>query len=136
MLRHKLHQSKKQKLIRLTKEVSQASVEKDAATLNRLMDDNFILYSVSNKSYRKAELIKLWTQKDDSKKSETSTPDEFEVNIFGTTAIIISTITDSETDENSKTTIIKTKAFDVWQKTKKGWRWIASRETLVSSNTN
>jgi ketosteroid isomerase-like protein len=123
-----------QELIRLTKEISRASVEKDAATLERLIDDDFILLSVSNKSFRKAELIKLWTAKNDDKNvSESSVPSEIQVFLYGKTAIIISTITDTERDQNGET-VIQTKAFDVWKKTRKGWCWIASRETLLPTD--
>lgn len=122
---------KKNELIRLTKEISRASTESDAATLELLMDKNFVLYSAGNKIYDKAALIKLWTKKPANPSiSEYSIPADFEVRIFGETAILISTITDTER-EGEKETVTKTKAFDVWQKTKKGWRWIASRETLV-----
>lgn len=121
----------KNELIRLTKEISRASTESDAVTLELLMDKNFVLYGAGNKTYDKAALIKFWTKKPVNPNiSESSIPTDFEVRIFGETAIVISTITDTER-EGEKETVVKTKAFDVWQKTKKDWRWIASRETLI-----
>jgi hypothetical protein len=122
----------KQDLIRLTKEISRASIEKDAATLNRLMDDNFVMLGVSNKYFRKSELVKFWTKTEpNSDVSESSTPDDIEVFLYDKTAVVISTITDVERDFKSET-ITKTKTFDVWKKSKKGWRWISSRETLLT----
>ncbi len=123
----------KQELMRLTNEISRASIERDAATLERLMDDNFILYGAGGKSFGKAALIKLWTaRKTDSQNAGSSTPSEFQVNLYGCTAIVFSTITDVETGAGNVLITTKTKAFDVWQKNKKGWRWIASRETLLT----
>lgn len=124
----------KQKLIRLTKEISRASTEKDKQTLERLMDENFVMLTSNNKFYRKTELINFWTKTEvNSEVSESSTPSEIEVFLYGKTAIVISTITDIERDKKSET-ITKTKVFDVWKKTKKGWRWISSRETLLTEN--
>jgi ketosteroid isomerase-like protein len=118
-------------LIRLTNEISRASVKRNLATLKRLMDDNFVMFGVGNKSFGKAALIKLWTTKDsDSTASSTSTPSDFQVYLYGDTAIVFNTITDTERRSDGETTT-QTKAFDVWKKTKKGWRWIASRETLL-----
>ena len=124
-------ESDKDELIRLTNEVSRASTSRDAATLNRLMDDKLILYSIGNKVYDKKMLIAFWTKKDDSIIETSSVPSDFEVYIYGKTAIVICTITDTERNSNGATSVIKTKVFDVWQKKKTGWKWIASRETLL-----
>ncbi|HQU81577.1 MAG TPA: nuclear transport factor 2 family protein [Pyrinomonadaceae bacterium] len=121
----------KNELIQLTKEVSRASENRDAATFDRLMDDKLILYGGSNKTYSKKQLIAFWTKKDDSVVESSSTPDDFEVYFYGKTAIVICTITDTELNKKGETTTVKTKIFDVWQKQKKGWKWIASRETLL-----
>lgn len=117
--------------MRSTKEILRASVEKDAATLERLIGERFVLYSAGGKSFGKAALIKLWTTKSENPPvGESSAADEFQISIFGATGIVFSTITDVS---GGKTT--RTKAFDVWQKTRKGWRWIASRETLLPPET-
>lgn len=121
----------KKELIRLTKEISFASEKHDRATLERLMDDKFILYSVGNKIYDKKTLIVFWTKKDDSVVQTSSTPSDFEVYFYNKTAIVICTITDTERNLKGEMTSVKTKVFDVWQKKKKDWRWIASRETLL-----
>ncbi|MBS1797669.1 MAG: nuclear transport factor 2 family protein [Acidobacteria bacterium] len=124
----------KAELIRLTRELSRASVEKDAATLGRLMDDEFLLVGVTGKFFDKKTLIAFWTKKpDDPATVETSEPADFEVRLFGDTAIVVSTITDTE-KSGAGTTIVRTRAFDVWKKGKKGWRWIASRESLLPAD--
>lgn len=125
-------------LIRLTREISRASVEDDAATLERLMDEKFVLHSVGNKTYGKRDLIKIWTVKTAGQTcTETSVPGDFEIHIFDKTAIVVSTITDFDCASRKQ---IQSKAFDVWRKTKRGWRWIAARETLLppanASETN
>lgn len=123
----------KQELIRLTNEVSRASDKQDRATLERLMDDKMILYSASNKVYDQKTLIGFWTKKDDSVIESSSVPSDCEVYFYGKTAIVICTITDTERDQKGKTITVRTKAFDVWQKKKTGWKWIASRETLLTN---
>ncbi|MFN2453339.1 MAG: DUF4440 domain-containing protein [Pyrinomonadaceae bacterium] len=121
----------KQELIRLTNELSRASVDDDAATLERLMDDNLVYFGNSNKSKGKATLIKQWTRKaSDPTASSSSTPSDFQVYVYGTAAIVVSQITDVSRNKNGETTL-RTFDFDVWKKTDKGWRWIASRETIL-----
>jgi|GEM_PF-2668047 len=121
----------KQELIRLTNELSRASVENDAATLERLMDDNLVAFGDNNKSKGKAVLIKQWTTKNpDPTATSSSTPSDFQVYLYDNAAIVVSRITDVDRDKKSETTI-RTFAFDVWKRTDKGWHWIASRETLL-----
>lgn len=120
-----------QQLISLTKEISLASVQNDQNTLNRLMDERFVLKGVSGKTFGKAELIKRWAAKDSNPHiNSSSIPSDFQVFLYGDTAIVISTITDVERREKGAKTI-RTSAFDVWKRTEGGWRWIASRETLL-----
>jgi hypothetical protein len=123
------NEADKRELIRLTREISRASIEGDRAVLERLMDDRFVLVGVSGKTFDKAALIEIWTKKDSSA-SGSSTPGDFQIFLYDNTAIVLSAITDIERDTNGERTT-RTAAFDVWQKTKKGWRWIASRETLL-----
>lgn len=113
----------KQELIRLTKEISRASVEYDAATLERLMDDNFVsFFGNGGKHKGKAERIKRWSTKSpDSTGEGASTPSDFQVFLYGDTAIVVSRITDIEPDKEGVKTI-RTFAFDVWKRTKSGWR--------------
>lgn len=119
----------KKELIRLTNEVSRASVAHDAAALERLMDEDFVLYGVSGRTFRKKELIARWTSGEPVAGSS-STPGDFRVYLYGRTAVVISTITDIVRDETGERTI-RTSAFDVWRKRGGRWRWIASRETLL-----
>jgi ketosteroid isomerase-like protein len=125
------NQRDKQELIRLTNEILRASVEDDAATLERLMDDNFVMFHSGNKSNGKAQLIKRWTAKSsDTTASSSSTAGDFQVFLYGDTAIVVSKITDVDRNKEGEKTI-RTFVFDVWKRTGKTWRWIASRETLL-----
>lgn len=96
------------------------------------MDDKLILYSVGNKVYDKKQLIAFWTKKDESVRESFSVPGDFEIYFYGKTAVVICTVTDTEFDSKGETNVVKTRVFDVWQKTKKKWKWIASRETLLA----
>jgi Domain of unknown function (DUF4440) len=119
-------------LIKLTRAVSLDSVQKDAAALERLMDDDFVMLGVSDRYFHKRDLIGLWTKKNtDAAVAESSTPTDIRVFLFGQTAIVTSVITDVVTTKGVNA-VTRSRPFDVWMRSRKGWRWISSRETLLA----
>ncbi|MGI8638912.1 MAG: DUF4440 domain-containing protein [Pyrinomonadaceae bacterium] len=116
----------KQELIRLTNEILQAVVDDDAAPLERLFDDDYLFMNFGNKSSDKATIIKRYTTKNPNQTAKsTITASDFQIRFYGDTAVVAYKMTDVVRGKNGEKTFLDS-AFDVWKRSDKGWRLLAS----------
>jgi len=106
----------------------QAAVkENDAATMDRILADDFILVTGSGKTYTKADLLEEsrsgrvhYDRQDDTKKT---------VRIWGETAVVTALLTEKGTDDGKP--FDKTVWFsDTYVRTSAGWRYVFGQSSL------
>jgi ketosteroid isomerase-like protein len=105
--------------------------ENDAATMDRILADDFILVTGSGKTYSKADLLAEgrsgrvhYERQDDTNQT---------VRIWGDTAVITALLTEKGTD--ARKSFNKTVWFsDTYLRTPAGWRYVFAQSSLPVSN--
>ena len=101
-------------------------VEDDAAPLERLMDDDYLFMNFGNKSSDKATIIKRWATKNPNQTAKsTITASDFQIRFYSDTAVVAYKMTDIAWGKNGEKIFLDS-AFDVWKRTDKSWRLVAS----------
>jgi ketosteroid isomerase-like protein len=103
--------------------------ENDAATMDRILADDFILVTGSGKTYSKADLLaearsgRVHCERDDTNQT---------VRVWGDTAVITALLTEKGTDDG--TPFDKTVWFsDTYLRTPAGWRYVFAQSSLPVS---
>jgi ketosteroid isomerase-like protein len=106
----------------------QAAVEKnDAATMDRILADNFILVTGNGKTYTKADLLKEARRK--SAAYEHQSDSEQMVRVWGDTAVVTAKLWEKGTQDGES--FDKTLWFsDTYVRTPRGWRYVYGQASL------
>ncbi len=126
-----------QELLRLQRLASEASQRADAATLNRIIADDFLMtYSRGKpdsygKFLTKAQVLKKWGTPNPDISSSFAISDQ-RVHISGNTAVIFALITDKWRDKEGVEHTMDSWVSDVWVKRKGKWLLFSSHETLMA----
>jgi ketosteroid isomerase-like protein len=104
--------------------------ENDAATMDRILADDFILVTGSGKTYSKSDLLAearsgrvQYGRQDDTDQT---------VRIWGDTAVITALLTEKGTDDGKP--FDKTVWFsDTYRRTREGWRYVFGQSSLPAS---
>lgn len=114
-------QSEQQTVAALDAEYQQAVKENDAATMDRLLADDFVLVTSSGKTYSKFELLEeaksgriTYEHQEDTDKT---------VRLCGDTAVVTAKLWEKGT-ENGRPFDKKLWFSDVYRRTPKGWRYV------------
>jgi ketosteroid isomerase-like protein len=106
----------------------QESVKKnDAATMDRILADNFVLVTGRGRTYSKADLLKEARSHSVSYEYQEDTNQT--VRVWGQTAIVTALLHESGT-ENGKSFDYKLWFSDVYVKTPNGWRYVFGQASL------
>jgi ketosteroid isomerase-like protein len=122
----------KETVAALDTQYQEAVKRNDAATMNRILADDFVLVTSSGKAYSKAELL-------DEAKSGRITYEHQEdtdktVRLWGDTAIVTAKLWEKGT-ENDKPFEYKLWFSDVYRRTQSGWRYVFAQSAYRPSES-
>jgi ketosteroid isomerase-like protein len=110
----------------------QAAVKRnDAATMARLLDDNFVLVVGSGRTYTKSDLVEA--ARAGTTVFEHQEDTEQTVRVWGDTAVITAKLWEKGTD-NGKPFDKKLWFSDTYVRTPKGWRYVFGQASLALPN--
>jgi ketosteroid isomerase-like protein len=117
-------------IVALDTQYQAAVKENDAATMDRILADDFILVTGSGRTYTKADLLEEarsgrvhYERQDDTNQT---------VRIWGETAVVTALLTEKGTDDGK--TFDKTVWFsDTYLRTPAGWRYVFAQSSLPAS---
>jgi ketosteroid isomerase-like protein len=108
----------------------QAAVKNnDAATMGRILADDFVLVVGSGKVYSKADLLKSATDKDVTYEHQEDTQQT--VRVWGDTAVITALLWEKGTDKSGATFDKKLWFSDTYVRTPNGWRYVFGQASLA-----
>lgn len=87
-------------LLRSTEEISLASERRDAATLDQLMAEDFVMLLADGRTFTKAQMIEMSTRSNSSVTASSHTISDPHAYVYGDTAIVVTTIADPWRDTN------------------------------------
>ena len=119
-------------VLTLERQIGQASLARDRSALEKLLSPNFVCLSPSGRVIRKAEMVDFWTAENAETTDEKFEIENPEVFVDGASAICIAVTIDSWTEKGISRSQ-RERVFDVWQKTKEGWRLVASTSAKIVS---
>jgi ketosteroid isomerase-like protein len=108
----------------------QAAVKNnDAATMDRILADDFVLVVGSGKVYTKADLLKGARDKDVTYEHQEDTQQT--VRVWGDTAVITALLWEKGTDKSGATFDKKLWFSDTYVRTPKGWKYVFGQASLA-----
>ncbi len=125
----------RQELIRLDREIGEASNRKDAATLERLIADDFIFTAVNGKTFDKKRTIAYWAKANPKAPDETCASSDERVRVFGTTAVVVALDICQTNDKDGERTVNQSAFTDVWEKRNGRWLLVAEIGSPVKPQT-
>ena len=121
-----------QELIKLRKQIAEAELEGDAATLDRLYADEYMHLHADGRLDSKAEYLKRFTS--GSRKYQLNDVQDIQVRLYGATAVIFSRGHTKSTNDGSPRDVMN-QFMEVWVKKQGQWRVVAWVTTGTSQNS-
>jgi ketosteroid isomerase-like protein len=121
-----------QELIKLRKQIAEAELKGDAATLDRLYADEYTHLHSDGRLDSKAEYLKRFTS--GSRKYQLNEVQDIQVRLYGSTAVIFSRGHTKSTNDGSPRDVMN-QFMEVWVKKQGQWRVVAWVTTGTPQNS-